>query len=101
VFYRIATRVSNVAGRQGVFAAASGNLNKDNGLRRKPRDRNDLAFSDFDFGFRPFPLSFGFFLCNDTRNDTRRERLRVPFVGELGLQTPSLRFDKHYGVFHY
>jgi hypothetical protein len=38
-----------VAGRQGVFAAAFGNTNKDNELPRHTRDRSDLAFSDFPF----------------------------------------------------
>ena len=50
-----------LAGRQGVFAAVFGNLDKDNELRCKPFGRSDLAFSDLDLGFRPFASVFRFF----------------------------------------
>jgi hypothetical protein len=52
-----------LAGRQGVFAAALENANKDNELRRKPFDRSDLAafgfwlwLSSVRARFRIFPV---------------------------------------------
>ena len=69
------TRGSNLAGRQGFFAAVFRKHQQDNELPRITLDRNDLAFSDFSVGLRPFAPVFGFLRCNDTRNVTRRERL--------------------------
>jgi len=40
-----------MAGRQGVFAPAFANVNKDSELRRKPFDCSDLSFSDLDLAF--------------------------------------------------
>jgi hypothetical protein len=51
VFWGIATRVSQLAGRQGVFTAVFRNPNKDNELRCKPFEPGDLGFSDFSFAF--------------------------------------------------
>jgi hypothetical protein len=77
----------------------SGNTNNDNELPRNTLDRNDLAFSDFSVGLRPFAPVFGLLRCNDTRNVTRRERL--PSVSRrnsaLVNSVASLR-SKPYGV---
>jgi hypothetical protein len=75
-FYRSATRVSNLAGRQGVFRPISRNPNKDGRFQDNSHKVSELAFSDSFVGPRLFASVFGFCQCNDTRNDTRRERLR-------------------------
>jgi hypothetical protein len=67
--------VKRLAGRQGVSALASRNLNKHGPFQANSHSASDLAFSDSVIGFRPFASVFGFCQRNDTRNDTRRERL--------------------------
>src|ERR1035437_9577560 len=64
-----------LAGRQGVSSRAVRNLNKDGLFSLKSHDTSDLAFSDSFVGFRPFAPVCGFFQRNETRNDTRCERL--------------------------
>jgi hypothetical protein len=64
-----------LAGRQGVFARASEDPNKDWSFQHNSHEASELAFSDSFVGFHLFASIFGFCKCNDTRNVTRRERL--------------------------
>jgi hypothetical protein len=89
--------LKKLAGRQGVSAAALGNPNRDNELRRKPLDRSDLAFSDSFVGFHLFASIFWFCQRNDTRNVTHRESLLSFSRRELYAQ--SLRLPQHKGVY--
>jgi hypothetical protein len=81
-----------VAGRLGVIARAFRNLNKEGRFQHNWHDVSELALSDSFVGSRLLASVFGFCQCNDTRNDTRPERLpsssrrkrtRVSFVTAL------------------
>jgi hypothetical protein len=74
-FYRSATRVSNLAGRQGFSRPVSRNTNKDGLFSRKRRGTSNLGSSSSFVGFRLFASVFVLCQLNDTRNDTRRNRL--------------------------
>jgi hypothetical protein len=67
-----------LAGRQGVFALAFRNPNKDWSFQHNSHQASELAFSDSFVGFHLFASIFGFCQCNDTRNVTRREGLQCP-----------------------
>ena len=71
----ISEGLGHLAGRQGVFSPISGNPNEDGRVSRKPRGASNLAFSSSFVGFRLFASIFVLCQRNDTRNDTRRERL--------------------------
>jgi hypothetical protein len=66
---------NRLAGRQGVFPPGSRNINRHRLSRRNPHQANKLAFADSFIRFRPFTSVCCRCQCNDTRNDTRHERL--------------------------
>ncbi len=74
---------------RGFFSPISRNANKDWPISRKPRDTNNLAFSSCCVGFRPFASIFVLCQHNDTRNDTRRNRLGES-LGRSRQRDPSL-----------
>jgi hypothetical protein len=68
-------RRKRLAERVGVFEAVSENLNEYGLFRHNARGINDLASSSIFLRLRLFASVFRFSQRNDTRNDTRRERL--------------------------
>ena len=72
------TRVSKLAGRQGVFTAAFRDPNRDGRFQHNSHDVSELAFLGFFVGSRLFASVFGFCQRNDTRNDTRRDDPPTP-----------------------
>ncbi len=67
---------SVMAGRQGVLRPALRNLNKRPAFEDNSHGVSELAFSDSFVGSGRLASAFGFCQCEDTRNDTRAERLR-------------------------
>lgn len=63
----------------GVFEPASQNPNKDGPFQPNSHNASDLAFADSFVRLRLFASVFGFCQRNDTRNVTRRDRLRGSF----------------------
>jgi hypothetical protein len=63
-----------MAGRQGVFRPVSRNPNEERNFQHISLDVSELAFSNSFVASRLSASDFGFCECNDTRNDTRRER---------------------------
>jgi hypothetical protein len=59
-FCRSATRGSNLAGRQGVSAQTSRNVNKDRPFQRNAHKASELACSDSFVRLRPFASVAGF-----------------------------------------
>ena len=71
-----------MAGRQGVFAPAFRNPNKNWPFHHNSYDASELAFLDSFVRFRPFASVFVFCQRNDTRDDTRRKGLSSFLVSE-------------------
>src|ERR1700704_6406781 len=90
-FYRSATRGSNLAGRQGVFTAVFRNPNKDRRFQHNWHDVSELAISNFFVDSRLLASVFGFCQRNDTRNDTRPERLPSSSRRKPALAKPHHR----------
>jgi hypothetical protein len=86
-----------MAERVGFFERDSRNPNEDGLLQLNSHRASNLAFADSFVRFRSFARVFGFCRRNDTRNDTRRERLRGPsgqrnsVVGHRFVTTGAIR----------
>jgi hypothetical protein len=89
VHYKERQARQELAERVGVFQPVSRDPNRDGHFQYNSREANNLAFADSVIRFRPFASVCEFSQRNDTRNDTRRERLP-----KFLLKEPRSALDK-------